>query len=138
MAKTRNRAKQDIVIAELAKGATQIEAAAKAGITRHAVTEWNAEDPDYRQRLEAAREKARAKYTQLLERAAERAAELLESGDGKTAIGALKVINERGLGPANAPTVQVNNAVQINLGALKAEVDTMTVDELAEIYGCDE
>ena len=103
MARTRNRAKQEVAIAELAGGATHQTAAIAAGVTRQTVGEWVAEDPAFQEGMEQARWNVRARYTQALERAADRACELLESEDGDVALKAIKLINERGLGPANAP-----------------------------------
>lgn len=114
MAKTRNIAKQNIVIAELAKGATREEAAEKAHISASVPSRWYANDPDYRERLALARERISAKYMRHAERAADRAGELLESEEGAVALGAVKLINDRALGPVNAPSVQItHNTVSI-------------------------
>ena len=103
MARTRNRAKQELAIAELAGGATHKAAAAKAGVTRQTVAQWAANDPEFQANMEQARWNVRAKYTQALERAADTVIAMLDGDDPALCLAAVKIINERALGPASAP-----------------------------------
>ena len=107
MARTRNRAKQELAIAELASGATHTAAAATAGVTRQTVAQWAANDPAFQANMEQARWNVRAKYTQALERAADTVIAMLDGDDPALCLAAVKIINERGLGPANALPVVV-------------------------------
>ena len=103
MARTRNRAKQELAIAELAGGATHKAAAAKAGVTRQTVAQWAANDPDFRVSMEMAKARAREKYVQALDKAAETVIAMLDGDDPALCLAAVKIINERALGPASAP-----------------------------------
>ena len=103
MARTRNRAKQELAIAELAGGATHKAAAIAAGVTRQTIAQWAANDPEFQANMEHARWNVRAKYTQALERAADTVIAMLDGDDPALCLAAVKIINERALGPASAP-----------------------------------
>ena len=135
MARTRNRAKQSIAIAELAGGATHKAAAIAAGVTRQTVAQWAANDPEFQANMEHARWNVRAKYTQALERAADTVIAMLDGDDPALCLAAVKIINERGLGPANIlpVVVQPPRSTYQPPPEFIEMVERMSTEELCEI-----